>query len=316
IIINTITAIMIIFISSCASKFYQLNKKSPELNQRNDFIGLLAKSYLDLSQKFVNQYNWKDADYFAQKGLQVLNGRNYFPDKPQMWHIEISQLDLISKARKKLMKLINDKTITVIPEKLSRLIMLYDCWLSKKSKKWNQQESAGCKVEFFMIIEEIEKMKLDFKEESIVKIKPISKAAEFQKYDIDFDLNSNRINAKAREEVAKIIKYIDDANGNYSILIIGRADMVGKKLYNEALARERALVLRSIMIKNGVPIRMIKIRSFGYASPLRVSKKNIQNKNNRQASVYVMKGSKAINDFSLDYLENKIYRRNIMRTIK
>ena len=47
------------------------------------------------------------------------------------------------------------------------------------------------------------------------------------------------------------------------ILLVGRADRAGKKIYNQRIALERALVAREYMIKNGIPERLIEIKSFG-----------------------------------------------------
>lgn len=306
---------LIFIISSCANHHQKLNQKL-QTPDNNNFYNLLSQEYLSLSQSLINQYNWRDSDYFAIKGLEVLKQQKYLPEKPKNWDVPLDKIDLVEKSRDKLMKFINAKNLDNIPKKMADAIAQYDCWVSKIHKRWDLQEASKCKVAFFQKIGEIEKIQKTLPQDNIVTIKNISKTRNFKKYDIDFDLNSNKVSTKARDIIAGIIKYIDDSNGNFSILIIGRADRVSKKIYNEKLARERALVIRSLLVKNGVPLRSITIKSHGNTSPLRITKKNQQNKYNRQTSIYIMEGSRNIDNFSLEYLENKIYRRDLTKTIK
>jgi outer membrane protein OmpA-like peptidoglycan-associated protein len=308
-------SLLVFFIFSCTNNHQKLSQKLQFSNSEN-FYNYLSREYLELSQSFINQYNWRDADYFSIKGLGVIKKKNYFPEKVKNWDIPLDRIELIQKSREKLMKFVNNKNANNIPEKLAQAIAQYDCWISRVHKKWNFQEASKCKIIFFQTIEEISKMQKKFPQDNEVIIKTISKTRDFKKYDIDFDLNSNKISTKALNIISKIIKYIDDSNGDFSLLIISRSDRVSKKIYNEKLARERALVVRSILVKNGVPLRSVSIKSQGNISPLRITRKNQQNKYNRQTSIYIMKGSRKIDEFSLDYLENKIYRRNLTKTIR
>ena len=171
------------------------------------------------------------------------------------------------------MKFVNNKNINNNPIKLGQAIAQYDCWISKIHKKWNLEDSSKCKVAFFQKIEEISNLQKELPQDDFVVVKKISKTRDFKKYDIYFDLNSNKISTKARDIIADIIQYISDSNGDFSILVVGRADRVSKKIYNQKLARERALVIRSILVKNGVPLRSVIVKSKGNSSPLRITRK-------------------------------------------
>jgi outer membrane protein OmpA-like peptidoglycan-associated protein len=307
---------LIFLFSSCSNNHQKLNQKLRFSSHEANFYTSLSQEYLQLSQALIDKYNWRDSDYFSIKGLNILKEKDYFPEKPENWNVPLDKIDLTKKSRDKLMRFVNNKNANNIPIKLAQIIAQYDCWISKINKKWDLEDSSKCKVAFFQKIEEISNLQKKLPQDDLVIVKKISKTRDFKKYDIDFDLNSNKISTKSRNIVADIIQYIDDSNGNFSILVVGRADRVSKKIYNQKLARERSLVVRSILVKNGVPLRSVIVRSKGDTNPLRITRKNRQNKYNRQTSVYIMKGSRKIDEFSLEYLENKIYRQNLTRTIK
>ena len=111
-----------------------------------------------------------------------------------------------------------------------------------------------------------------------------------------------------------ILNYLKDLNGDYRILLVGRADRAGKELYNERIARERVLMTKEYLIKNGVPERVMQIRSVGEEDSLIITKNDRQNKYNRRVSIYVLKGQDDLSTIPLPIIENRVYKQEIIES--
>jgi hypothetical protein len=97
---------------------------------------------------------------------------------------------------------------------------------------------------------------------------------------------------------------------------VGSADRTGKKLYNDVLARKRSLVVKSRLIKNGIPEDLITTTSEGEDDPAIITGDDDQNKSNRRVGVYVLKGKDNISEIPLPLIDNYIYKQNVLKAKK
>ncbi len=313
---------LIVFISllllqtSCVNNLQDLASRESELKARRSFNGYLALEYLQYSRDLANKYNWRDSDYFSRKGIKAARNQDIFPEVPEDWDLDNSQIEQATLARTKLIKLLyNPKATQALSPQLAHLNLLYDCWISREKEPWQLADMARCKILFFRLDDEINKY-LEQKEPK-PKIKSIViKEPELNRFNIYFDLNFYKFSSKADKVFNDLFKYLETLNGDYKILIVGRSDRLGKKLYNDSLAQKRALVVKTRLIKNGIPEDLIELKSFGADSPEIITEENDQNKNNRVVGVYVLKGKDSLSEIPLPLIENYLYKQEIVKTKK
>ena len=91
---------------------------------------------------------------------------------------------------------------------------------------------------------------------------------------------------------------------------------MGKKLYNDVLARKRALAVKTRLIKNGVPKDLIEVTSAGEDDPEIITEEGDKNKSNRRVGVYVLKGSDNLSVIPLPLINNYIYKQDVIKAKK
>ena len=305
--------IAFLFISSCVNHLQDLVSREKELKERRNFNGYLSLEYLQYSRDLANKYSWVDSEYFAMKGIEASRNKQVFPEVPENWYLDNSQIEQATLARKKLIILLfNFKAQKELPIQLAHLQLLYDCWISREKESWQLASMAKCKILFFRLEDEISKYLKDKKSKEEIKIITIKKP-EFTKFDIYFDLDLYKFSSRANKSFVGLFEYLESLNGDYQILLVGNADRMGKELYNDVLARKRSLIVKNRLIKNGVPSSIITIKSLGERNPDIITKNGDKNHNNRRVSVYVLKGQDNISEIPLPLIDNYIYKQDIIK---
>ena len=300
--------------TACTNNLWRLVNRENELKVRDDFNAYLGREYLEMARDLANKYQWTDSDYFAKKGVKALNNAEIYPEVPEYWGLDASQMEEANASRTRLQFLLIPRVKQTLPIQLAHLTMLYDCWISKEKKPWELAGMSKCKIRFFKLVDEIEEYMDNLKPVEMVKEEEIKEELKFRKFDIRFDFDSYKFSSASDQDLIDILNYLKDLNGDYRILLVGRADRAGKELYNDRLARERALMTQEYLIKNGVPERVIEIRSAGEESSLIITKNNKQNKYNRRVNIYVLKGKDDLSTIPLPLIENKVYKEEIIES--
>lgn len=75
--------------------------------------------------------------------------------------------------------------------------------------------------------------------------------------------------------------------GDYKLTIEGHTDRVGNKMYNQSLARKRALTVQNKLTRNGIPKDVIIVTSSGEADPKIITKNEQREKLNRRVTIRV-----------------------------
>jgi len=293
-----------VFIITACSNLSLLESRQKKLQQRKDFNAYLALKYLTYAQHEQENYNWERADYFAKKGVLAATNKKVFPEVPEKWTMKFAfknvNIDEMVTGRKRLsMVLIREESRNSFPAISANLQFLYDCWLNEESKYAIYNQIAKCKDKFYEVLDYLEGELLTLEEYEI-----LANEAEANKkqntigvgfikddfnYNIYFDFNSYKLNEKAIKSIVSLLNFLETLDGNYIVYLEGHADRVGKKLYNDILARKRMLTIRNKLIKNGIPQTNIKISSFGEKKPKIITKNNTKESLNRRVTIKVEK---------------------------
>lgn len=96
---------------------------------------------------------------------------------------------------------------------------------------------------------------------------------------IQFDFDSYNINDSEQYKVKALAEVMSGCD--YKYLVVGFADSIGTKVYNEELSLKRANAVKNELIRRGVHEDQIEVRAVGMDSPF-----GTLHKTNRKVSVY------------------------------
>lgn len=307
----------IFFVVSCApTDLERLSQIENDLKTRGGYDSYLALEYLDYSRNLARAEDKKKSKYFARKALNVLNRKKILPENPVNWDASSDQIEgMIMMQRRLETVLFTPHMKFYLPIQLAHLSYLYDCWISRESKAdFRADELAQCRVRFSKLLEEVEAYIEDLKKDK--QPKTVIKQPEFERFEILFDFNSFKFNDQANSDMIAILKRLEILKGDYRILLVGNADRVGKEIYNENLAFNRADLVRNYLTKNGVPGDLIEVRSTGEDFLDIITKDGVQQQSNRMVGIYIMKGAGSFSSFPLPLIKNYIYREEIKKAQK
>jgi len=321
--IKIILCLTLVFaLSSCVNNLQNLAKQERELIERQSLNGYLALEYLQYSQELANKNNLRDSDYFAIKGIKAANNQEVFPEVLENWqknlpknlNLDNNQIEQANLARQRLVGLFFDQRVRqILPIQIAHLQLLYDCWISQGSEQNESSPNMNqCQMLFFKLDDEINRYLEDIKPKKEINITTIPEP-QFTRFDIYFDLNTNNFNSKTDKTFVELFEYLATLNGNYRILLIGGSDRIGKKLYNDIIARNRSLAVKNRLIKNGIPENLIQMKSFGDDNPKIITTPNEQDYNNRRVGIYILKGQDDISVIPLPLIDNYIYKQDIIK---
>lgn len=299
---------------SCAHKSSDselLAQREPALRFRIDYNSYLALEYLQYSRNLLEQGMTKESDYFAIKGLRASNNYEIFPEVPEAWGLNPARVGEVVEARARLELLSTPQMKQNMPIQLAHLMMLHDCWLSNEQKDWNLSGLLKCKARFLKLADEMEGVARDWKQKPKEEPVVVQKEPELKKFEIFFDTNKYKLNSDANMAFLDLIDYLESLNGDFRILLTGNSDRQGGEIYNEVLSRKRVLVIKNLLMKNGVPADLIEIGSTGENNSQIITEDSQKSRYNRLVRIYVLKGHDSIVEIPLPLIDNYIYKKEI-----
>jgi len=304
---------VILFFTACANNLHELAKLENGLKLDSFYTSYLALEYLEYSRNLSKAGRWRDSEHFANKGLWVAKGRKIVPESPILWRVDTNELEDAIMVQKRLENVSFYEVQKALPIQMAHLFFLYDCWISNDgpNRSFRNDEMSKCKMRFYKLLEEVEVYVDDLRRDR--QPKTIITEPEFERFEINFDLDEYNINDKANKKLIDVIKYLDSLNGEYRILLVGSADRSGNSLYNENLALRRVEIVQNYLLKNGVAFDLIQSRSFGEDFPDIITQKGVQQQSNRVVAIYVLKSGGSFSLLPLPIIVNHAYKSEILR---
>ena len=273
---------IILLIMSCSSSAI-LSRKAQNIDGV-DFFSALALGYNQLSITERKEYDWSDADSFADKGLAALK-KVYVPvDNPFEREIRDNlTLEELLVARNKLINIFDDNTKLNFPFKSARLQILYDYWLEQAEENWQMEDIKRYRIEFWQTYEALKTAKY------LASLKLNKKVGKDNYYSIYFDHDKDNIDKIAQFSLNKLIYYLQGLD-NYKIILEGHTDLSGDKHVNYALAKSRLLNVKNVLIKKGIKKNVfIREEIYGAARPKIIkSAGGYIDRLNRRVEIYVI----------------------------
>ncbi|GDX36026.1 hypothetical protein LBMAG18_05370 [Alphaproteobacteria bacterium] len=294
------------------SKLEELNSKESLIKSEPVFESYLALEYLNFARKLRNVKDFKNSEYFAKKGLDAFIRKDIIPENPINFATDNTQIKEMVFMQKRLEEINSINSLRInLPIQLAHLHYLYDCWIIKESSNiFVSEDLAYCKTTFSKLLEEIENYYHDTKKDKTVKTQIIE--TKFDRFEINFDIQSSNINDKEAEELSKIINYLKKFKGEYSIILLGSADDNKDNLLNQNLIRDRINTVKNYLLANGVIDYQISVNYDGEDLPDIVTSDSLNYKINRNVSIYIInQGKENASSYPLPLLQNLYLKEQI-----
>jgi outer membrane protein OmpA-like peptidoglycan-associated protein len=246
------------------------------LNNSDDFKDILTLKYIRYSDVLMKYGDYASSEHFAKLARLSNKGKNEISFK------------------------IDDYMLQQDPNTLADIYFLFNCWSYFETENKNLGEASVCKDSFSKIIAIAEKKRKESLTDKVhiadKKHRKFSTKEEEMHFlnilrdktiDIEFDYNSYKLNPQAVTKIGALLKYIDNLKHDYKITIIGHADRIGKPIYNNTLARRRAMAVYNTLGKNGVPKDLMSVDAVSSKSPQVITKRNEKMQANRSVEIVV-----------------------------
>lgn len=285
----------LIALSGCAG--YNIDKfnNASMKGKGSSFNTALAKEYKSFVNSEARQYDWNDADHFAQKGLRALNGENVQPENPSVWNLPGYNRNEIENYYQRLSYILNNGAKKSHPESSAKAMAKYDCWVEQQEEDWQPKDIAACRGDFLKAFADLEraepKLAAAAKKNAAAKPSMMAKKGEAiapAGNEIYFGLNSATVDAAGRKAAQRIAQ---SAGKKAKIVVYGHADTSGSSKYNMALSQGRALAVQHLLVAAGIPAKNIRIVAKGDSDLAVQTGPGVKEARNRRAAIAVESGN-------------------------
>ena len=217
--------------------------------------------------------DWRDAGYFAAKGLKAAKGLHVKPEQPENWRTPENSLGEMKTAHRRLTAILETGVRSGDPYTSAKAQARFDCWVEQQEENWQRDHIAACKSAF---------------EEALTRLEnsPEVQAARFTMVLFPFD--SAHIINDEMETLAQLIKRGSEL-GFSEIEVAGHTDRRGPADYNHKLSQSRAEAVRLALSVEGVPSGLIKVSAFGEGNPRVVTADGVREQLNRRVEIWIRK---------------------------
>lgn len=270
-------------LSACAS-LDEIKRVEP---QGSPFAVALSKLYKDFAESEAEQYDWTDAYYFADKGLDAAYGRPNEPENLSGWNLTQDIIPTLADARAKLIAALHQGNIDKKPEVSAKALVMFDCWVEQQEENWQAEHIAACRDGFYEALNELSD-KPEPEDETGIQFTPTPVKSEevATSYVIFFGLNSTAITKEGKQVVSEVKNELAD-DTEYVIRLEGHADRSGTEKYNMELSRRRAVAVRAALERQGLTKGNFSIVAHGEEMPLITTKDGVREKANRRVEIFI-----------------------------
>lgn len=261
------------------------------------FTQALTKEYRAFVNDEARQYDWVDADHFADKGLAILGGADANPEKPSDWNLPQASLPEITNYYHRLGHMLDNGAKKSSPALAAKAMAKYDCWVEQQEENHQPQDIAECRGDFLKAFADLEKAEPQLaqraKAHAATQPKVMTPAKEEEavksnaKADsglVYFDFASSKLSADDTKAIQAIAK---QAGKKAKVNVAGHTDTAGAAPLNKALSHRRAMAVRKALIDAGVPAKNIKVEAKGETDLAVRTGDNVREAKNRRAVISV-----------------------------
>jgi len=238
------------------------------------FTQALTSEYQAYVAEEKSEYDWGNADHFAQKGLLAAGGANVEPEDLANWDIPADKQAELAAARTRLMTALNGGARDAKPQDAARAQARFDCWVEEQDENHEDDKIAACKNDFMAAMDALEKKQM-------AQTMPAMTPANYTVY---FDFDKSVINPAGQVVINQVLS---DASSHApsSVSVTGHTDRAGPEDYNMALSLRRADSVRSALISGGIAADKITVAGRGESEPAVPTADGVREAKNRRVEI-------------------------------
>jgi len=238
------------------------------------FTQALTSEYQAYVAEEKSEYDWGNADHFAQKGLLAAGGANVEPEDLANWDIPADKQAELAAARTRLMTALNSGAREAKPQDAARAQARFDCWVEEQDENHEDDKIAACKNDFMAAMDILEKKQMA---ETAAPMAPAN-------YIVYFDFDRSVIRPDGQVVINNVLA--DAAkHAPSSVSVTGHADRAGPEDYNMALSLRRADAVRSALVAGGIAADRITVAGRGESEPAVPTPDGVREQRNRRVEI-------------------------------
>ncbi|HIJ39150.1 MAG TPA: OmpA family protein [Rhodospirillaceae bacterium] len=274
-----------VLVAGCVSlpgSTYELERLQEAIPAGTPFVQALTHEYTAFADALRLQRDWFNSQYFARKGLEIVQGTVVGPEDPANWSIDSqSARQEMADARGRLLAVLNDGGPAHAPVLTATAQVKFDCWVEQEYIAHGTEAVEACHRDFLAAMDVL----------ASAAGKPAAApaaakdgAAHDDSFLIFFDFNSTQVTADGSRVLAEVVKTAKKMTGK-SLQIIGHTDGSGKGDLNRRLALRRAEAVQKALIAAGLPADRLLVQGRGSSEPLVASPGNVPEAQNRRVVI-------------------------------
>jgi OOP family OmpA-OmpF porin len=264
------------------------------------FQKALVTQYQDIVRYEADEmYDWRDADYFAAKGLKAQSGETVMPERLDDWDLPAERVGELSAARGDLVAALDETARRKAPELAALAQGRFDCWVEQQEENRQPDHIAACREAFYDAMSEIETAMAPEPEpepepEPQVEAEPEPapepapepepEMAAPEPVTLYFGFDAATMQPEGIEKADRVAQAVE-ANAELAVSVTGHADRAGPAEYNRQLSLKRAQNVRDALIAQGVPAEKISVAARGESQPAVATGDGVREARNRRVEV-------------------------------
>ncbi len=285
-------------LAGCTTGFNidQVKKTEP---QGDAFTRALVGQYKDLAAyEADDMYDWRDAEFFAQKGLRAQRGEAVMPETLDGWNIPAQRVGELESARSDMMAAFDKGAKNKVPELAARAQGRFDCWVEQQEENRQPDHIARCREGFYDALGEMQaavkpkpepepepaETKAEPEPEPAPEPEPQPEPAAPESVTFYFGFDAADVREAGAQKVNTIAQAIE-ANPDLTVSVTGHADRAGPADYNRELSLKRAQNVRDALTAQGVPADAISVAARGESEPAVATEDGVREQDNRRVEV-------------------------------
>ncbi len=283
------SAVLLMLVSACTVNdvhwpimFQNDIKKAEALSQPagsfNEYLRLEYINGFNMAKGSAGEGDWRSANIFLGKALQVGQGETVFPEHPDNWYVtDPRELRL---ARIELMSALVTGGREAAPQDAAIAQARYDCWVEEAKENFEPEDIAKCRDEFWDALRRVQAALAP----KPAQAPPPEPAA--RDYLIYFDFDKTNIRPDAQGILELVLAAMGELGSN-SVSLIGHADRSGSNEYNQGLSERRAESARQFLIDGGIPGAGIETMGRGEEDPRVPTPDGVREQENRNVQIRI-----------------------------
>jgi len=241
-------------------------------------------------------YDWKDADYYARRGLRAAAGEVFLPQKILERRLPAEYVGELTSARSDLVGLLFAGARDKVPGPSARAQAMFECWMEQQEENFQPEHIKRCRDGFHAALAE---MKAAMAPKPVVKAAPAPApaptpapapvAAVPVRFIVYFGFDSSQLTPASITAIEDAIAAARKMGGGVEFSVTGHADRAGPADYNEALSIRRATAVSDALIARGVASNKVGVAGRGEAEPAVLTPDGVREPANRRVEIILLR---------------------------